>query len=136
MRNLSDIVDILCSQMLEGKVLSRIIYRTCSHAHMISAIGCNSALFHLKLLNQFENTGPPPADRERIKGLPTIRITEEHVGKSPTCLFNSQVQIHTHCTSPSLHKRHLCDPSKQNRKQCFLISVALCSALNQLNNNV
>lgn len=39
-------------------------------------------LFLLKLLNQFENTGPPPADRERIKSLPTISITEEHVGKS------------------------------------------------------
>jgi hypothetical protein len=33
-------------------------------------------------LNQFENTGPPPADRERIKTLPTIQITEEHVGES------------------------------------------------------
>lgn len=44
--------------------------------------GSYGALFHLQLLNQFENTGPPPADRERIKSLPTISITEEHVGKS------------------------------------------------------
>uniref|UniRef100_A0A674MA54 RING-type E3 ubiquitin transferase n=1 Tax=Takifugu rubripes TaxID=31033 RepID=A0A674MA54_TAKRU len=28
----------------------------------------------------FENTGPPPADKERIKSLPIISITEEHVG--------------------------------------------------------
>lgn len=36
----------------------------------------------LQLLNQFENTGPPPADREKIKSLPTVQITEEHVGRS------------------------------------------------------
>lgn len=35
-----------------------------------------------QLLNQFENTGPPPADREKIKNLPTVQITEEHVGES------------------------------------------------------
>lgn len=35
----------------------------------------------LQLLNQFENTGPPPADREKIKSLPTVQITEEHVGR-------------------------------------------------------
>ncbi|KAK1790907.1 hypothetical protein P4O66_014745, partial [Electrophorus voltai] len=34
-----------------------------------------------QLLNQFENTGPPPADREKIKSLPTVQITEEHVGE-------------------------------------------------------
>ncbi|KAG2464162.1 E3 ubiquitin-protein ligase RNF126 [Polypterus senegalus] len=38
-----------------------------------------------QLLNQFENTGPPPADRERIKSLPTIQITEEHVGSGLEC---------------------------------------------------
>lgn len=40
-----------------------------------------SVFFALQLLNQFENTGPPPADKERIKSLPTISITQEHVGK-------------------------------------------------------
>lgn len=34
-----------------------------------------------QLLNQFENTGPPPADRDKIKSLPTVQITDEHVGK-------------------------------------------------------
>ncbi|XP_062338431.1 E3 ubiquitin-protein ligase RNF126 isoform X2 [Osmerus eperlanus] len=38
-----------------------------------------------QLLNQFENTGPPPADRERIKSLPTINITESHVGSGLEC---------------------------------------------------
>ncbi|XP_030640482.1 E3 ubiquitin-protein ligase RNF126-like isoform X2 [Chanos chanos] len=38
-----------------------------------------------QLLNQFENTGPPPADREKIKNLPTVQITEEHVGSGLEC---------------------------------------------------
>uniref|UniRef100_A0A8C5LK23 RING-type E3 ubiquitin transferase n=1 Tax=Leptobrachium leishanense TaxID=445787 RepID=A0A8C5LK23_9ANUR len=38
-----------------------------------------------QLLNQFENTGPPPADTEKIQALPTIQITEEHVGSSLEC---------------------------------------------------
>ncbi|KAG8594616.1 hypothetical protein GDO81_001269 [Engystomops pustulosus] len=32
-----------------------------------------------QLLNQFENTGPPPADNEKIQALPTIQVTDEHV---------------------------------------------------------
>uniref|UniRef100_A0A2K6EET8 RING-type E3 ubiquitin transferase n=1 Tax=Propithecus coquereli TaxID=379532 RepID=A0A2K6EET8_PROCO len=32
-----------------------------------------------QLLNQFENTGPPPADKEKIQALPTVPVTEEHV---------------------------------------------------------
>ncbi|XP_077331756.1 E3 ubiquitin-protein ligase RNF126 [Lithobates pipiens] len=38
-----------------------------------------------QLLNQFENTGPPPADNEKIQALPTIKITEEHVGSALEC---------------------------------------------------
>lgn len=37
-------------------------------------------LLFFQLLNQFENTGPPPADKEKIQALPTIQITQEHVG--------------------------------------------------------
>ncbi|KAF6096704.1 ring finger protein 126 [Phyllostomus discolor] len=37
------------------------------------------------LLNQFENTGPPPADKEKIQALPTIPVTEEHVGSGLEC---------------------------------------------------
>ena len=36
-----------------------------------------------QLLNQFENSGPPPADKEKIQALPTVPVTEEHVGTSP-----------------------------------------------------
>ncbi|XP_068090156.1 E3 ubiquitin-protein ligase RNF126 isoform X2 [Hyperolius riggenbachi] len=38
-----------------------------------------------QLLNQFENTGPPPADNEKIQALPTIQITDEHVGSGLDC---------------------------------------------------
>ncbi|XP_075467612.1 E3 ubiquitin-protein ligase RNF126 [Ascaphus truei] len=38
-----------------------------------------------QLLNQFENTGPPPADNEKIQALPTIQITKEHVGSGLEC---------------------------------------------------
>ncbi|XP_078412080.1 E3 ubiquitin-protein ligase RNF126 isoform X4 [Cetorhinus maximus] len=38
-----------------------------------------------QLLNQFENTGPPPADKEKIKTLPTVEITDEHVGSGVEC---------------------------------------------------
>uniref|UniRef100_A0A673TM61 Ring finger protein 126 n=1 Tax=Suricata suricatta TaxID=37032 RepID=A0A673TM61_SURSU len=39
-----------------------------------------------QLLNQFENTGPPPADKEKIQALPTVPVTEEHApGWSVPC---------------------------------------------------
>uniref|UniRef100_A0A8C3LLF6 RING-type E3 ubiquitin transferase n=1 Tax=Chrysolophus pictus TaxID=9089 RepID=A0A8C3LLF6_CHRPC len=38
-----------------------------------------------QLLNQFENTGPPPADKEKIQALPTVQITQEHVDSGLEC---------------------------------------------------
>lgn len=38
-----------------------------------------------QLLNQFENTGPPPADNEKIQALPTVQVTDEHVGSGLEC---------------------------------------------------
>ncbi|XP_060762188.1 E3 ubiquitin-protein ligase RNF126-like [Neoarius graeffei] len=38
-----------------------------------------------QLLNRLGNTGPPPADQEMIKNLPTVQITEEHVGAGLEC---------------------------------------------------
>lgn len=38
-------------------------------------------IFHLQLLSQLDNHGPPPADRETIDNLPTVSVTAEHVGK-------------------------------------------------------
>ncbi|KAJ8787638.1 hypothetical protein J1605_022840 [Eschrichtius robustus] len=34
-----------------------------------------------QLLGQLENTGPPPADKEKITSLPTVTVTQEQVGK-------------------------------------------------------
>ncbi|XP_061220368.1 E3 ubiquitin-protein ligase RNF115 isoform X3 [Neopsephotus bourkii] len=33
-----------------------------------------------QLLGQLENTGPPPADKEKISSLPTVTVTQEQVG--------------------------------------------------------
>ncbi|KAM8839327.1 E3 ubiquitin-protein ligase RNF126-B-like isoform 2-T2 [Synchiropus picturatus] len=40
-----------------------------------------------ELLNLFGNVGPPPADRDRINTIPTVTITEEHMGglECPVC---------------------------------------------------
>uniref|UniRef100_A0A3B5LS87 RING-type E3 ubiquitin transferase n=1 Tax=Xiphophorus couchianus TaxID=32473 RepID=A0A3B5LS87_9TELE len=38
-----------------------------------------------QLLNQFENSGPPPADSDKIKSLPTVEITDEHVASGLEC---------------------------------------------------
>lgn len=46
-------------------------------SHLPSAF---CGLLFFQLLNQFENTGPPPADKEKIQALPTIQIAQEHVG--------------------------------------------------------
>lgn len=39
----------------------------------------------LQLLGQLENTGPPPADKEKISSLPTVTVTQEQVGKFVSC---------------------------------------------------
>lgn len=50
----------------------------------LTSLFCLPGRLFFQLLNQFENTGPPPADKEKIQALPTIQITQEHVG---TCLL-------------------------------------------------
>lgn len=36
----------------------------------------------VQLLGQLENTGPPPAEKEKISSLPTVSITQEQAGES------------------------------------------------------
>lgn len=35
----------------------------------------------LQLLGQLENTGPPPAEKEKISSLPTVNISQEQAGQ-------------------------------------------------------
>lgn len=34
-----------------------------------------------QLLGQFENTGPPPAEKEKISSLPTVIVSQEQAGE-------------------------------------------------------
>ncbi|KAG8545213.1 hypothetical protein GDO81_021211 [Engystomops pustulosus] len=38
-----------------------------------------------QLLGQLENTGPPPADKEKISSLPTVTVTQEQVDLGLEC---------------------------------------------------
>uniref|UniRef100_A0A8C3JQ41 Ring finger protein 115 n=1 Tax=Calidris pygmaea TaxID=425635 RepID=A0A8C3JQ41_9CHAR len=40
-----------------------------------------------QLLGQLENTGPPPADKEKISSLPTVTVTQEQVGSQEAAEF-------------------------------------------------
>ena len=35
----------------------------------------------VQLLGQFENTGPPPAEKDKISSLPTVHISQEQAGQ-------------------------------------------------------
>jgi len=35
----------------------------------------------VQLLGQFENTGPPPAEKEKISSLPTVYVSQEQAGQ-------------------------------------------------------
>ncbi|KAF7661905.1 hypothetical protein LDENG_00251300 [Lucifuga dentata] len=75
-----------------------------------------------QLLNHFENTGPPPADSEKIRNLPTITITDEHVGgglECPVCKEDYSVGesvrqlpcnhlFHNDCIVPWLEQHDTC----------------------------
>lgn len=75
-----------------------------------SFVFCHPFIF-FQLLNQFENTGPPPADKEKIQALPTIHITEEHVGKG---LLNFLPLFHP--LHPPIHSER---PGSSNQRFSF-----------------
>ena len=43
-----------------------------------------------QLLNQMDGTGPPPMSTEEIAKVPTIKVTQSHIGKCFVCVFISQ----------------------------------------------
>lgn len=42
----------------------------------------NYSPLYAQLLGQFENTGPPPAEKEKISSLPTVIVSQEQAGQS------------------------------------------------------
>lgn len=42
-----------------------------------------------QLLNQMDGTGPPPMSTDEIQKVPTIKVTQSHIGKCFVCVFIS-----------------------------------------------
>ncbi|XP_076789087.1 E3 ubiquitin-protein ligase RNF115 isoform X4 [Arvicanthis niloticus] len=75
-----------------------------------------------QLLGQLENTGPPPADKEKITSLPTVTVTQEQVNtglECPVCKEDYTVEekvrqlpcnhfFHSSCIVPWLELHDTC----------------------------
>nr|XP_060478218.1 E3 ubiquitin-protein ligase RNF115 [Panthera onca] len=75
-----------------------------------------------QLLGQLENTGPPPADKEKITSLPTVTVTQEQVDmglECPVCKEDYTVEeevrqlpcnhfFHSSCIVPWLELHDTC----------------------------
>ena len=82
-----------------------------------------------KLLNQLENTGPPPASDEQLKNLPVVTIGQEEVEKNVQCaVCMEDFQLNDKAKKlPCKHYFH---------EPCITEWLKLVSDLNKINQNI
>lgn len=112
-------------------------YRSLMSAYPITPNPPLSVRLHsgsLQLLEQLENTGPPPAEKEMISLLPTVCISQEQTGNTRKGLaWMKDARSGTQLTGNSLitEWRHLFDKSAV--QNVHLVSRTLLGAFGDVN---